>query len=108
MVDIPLVSAGDVEGALVKSGGLGFEGVDLELVDASGQVVATARSDFDGFFLFEGVAYGDYKVRIVRESASAAGLAEDLGVKLTVSGDMPTVRLGSIVPNPVLKLASAQ
>ena len=37
-VQIGLVGGGDVEGALVKSGGNGFEGVDLELVDASGKV----------------------------------------------------------------------
>ena len=108
LVDIALVSAGDVEGVLLKSGGLGFEGVDLELVDAAGQVVATARSDFDGFFLFEGVAYGEYRLRVLRDSAAAAGIAEDLGVKLAVSADYSVVRLGSIVANPVLKLASAQ
>ena len=55
-VDIALVGGGDIEGAIVKSGGLGFEGLDLELVDAAGKVVATARTDFDGFFLFERVA----------------------------------------------------
>lgn len=41
-VDIALVGAGDVEGAIVKNGGLGFEGLDLELVDSAGKVVSTA------------------------------------------------------------------
>ena len=36
-VDIALVGAGDVEGAILKSGGLGFEGLDLELVDENGE-----------------------------------------------------------------------
>jgi hypothetical protein len=58
-VAIPLVGGGDVEGALIKSGELGFEGVDLELIDGSGKTVGTARTDFDGFFLFERVPYGD-------------------------------------------------
>ena len=58
MSQIGLVGGGDIEGAVVKSGGLGFEGLDLELVDAAGKVVGTARTDFDGFFLFERVAYG--------------------------------------------------
>ena len=35
-IDIPLVGAGDIEGALVKDDGSGFEGLDLELVDAAG------------------------------------------------------------------------
>ena len=63
-VQIGLVGGGDIEGALMKSGELGFEGVDLELVDPAGKVVATARTDFDGFFLFERVAYGRYTLRV--------------------------------------------
>ena len=39
-VQIALVGGGDVEGALMKSGELGFEGVDLELVDGKGKLIA--------------------------------------------------------------------
>ena len=42
-VEIGLVGGGDIEGAIVKNGGLGFEGLALELVDESGQVVARAQ-----------------------------------------------------------------
>ena len=52
-VEIGLVGGGDIEGALVKNGGLGFEGLDLELVDPAGKVIATTRTDFDGFFQAE-------------------------------------------------------
>ena len=38
-VQIGLVGGGDIEGAMLKNGGLGFEGLDLELVDAAGKVV---------------------------------------------------------------------
>ena len=106
-VQIGLVASGDIEGALVKSGGLGFEGVDLELVDASGKVVATERSDLDGFFLFERVAYGRYTIRIAADSAKAAKIAEDLGVALDINGDKSVVRLGALHPRPVSVLASA-
>ena len=78
-VQIGLVGGGDIEGAIVKSGGLGFEGLDLELVDGSGKVAATARTDFDGFFLFERVPYGNYRVRIAQSSAVAARIGADLG-----------------------------
>ncbi len=73
-VEIGLVGAGDIEGVLVKNDGSGFEGLDVELVDAAGKVVATARSDYDGFFLFERVAYGHYRFRLTAESAEAAGV----------------------------------
>ena len=106
-VAIPLVGGGDVEGALIKSGELGFEGVDVELVDGSGKVAGTARTDFDGFFLFERVPYGDYRLRISAASAAAAGIASDLGVSLKVTTERPVVRLGSVQARLQPRIASA-
>ena len=106
-VEIGLVGGGDVEGALVKSGGIGFEGVDLELVDASGKVIGTSRTDFDGFFLFERVPYGSYTVRVRQASADAAKIARDLGVRVTITPDKALVRLGSIQAIVQPKIASA-
>jgi SdrD B-like domain len=104
-VQIGLVGGGDIEGALVKSGGLGFEGVDLELVDASGKVIATTRTDYDGFFLFERVAYGSYTIRVAKSSAAAAKIAADLGIHLVVSPDKSVVRVGTIRPVPQAQIA---
>jgi hypothetical protein len=100
IVDIALVGGGDVEGAIVKSGGVGFEGLDLELVDAAGKTVATARTDFDGFFLFERVPYGEYRVRLAKASADNTGLAADLKVKVLLSAAKSIVRLGAIHVEP--------
>jgi hypothetical protein len=107
-VEIGLVGGGDIEGALMKSGELGFEGVDLELVDSSGKLVGTARTDFDGFFLFERVAYGNYAVRVSAASAVAAKISVDLGIAVQVTADRPVVRLGSIQPRPVQRIAAAE
>ena len=109
-VQIPLVGGGDIEGAILKSAELGFEGLDLELVDPSGKVVATARTDFDGFFLFERVPYGTYTVRIGRESALTAKLVPELGISVQVSSDKSIVRTGAIHarPLPVMAAAGAQ
>ena len=95
-VQIGLVGGGDVEGALVKNGGQGFEGVDLELVDANGKVVGRTRTDFDGFFLFERVAYGSYTIRVSKDSATAAKIAVELGVHFVVSPDKSIVRIGTV------------
>jgi len=107
-VEIGLVGAGDVEGAIVKSGGVGFEGLDLELVDRSGAVVATARSDYDGYFLFERVPYGTYSVRIASESAKAAQVAPELNVSVTVVEGEAVVRLGTIHATPPPRIAASQ
>jgi hypothetical protein len=106
-VAIALVGGGDVEGALIKSGELGYEGVDLELVDGSGKVVGTARSDFDGFFLFERVPYGSYRLRVSAASASAAGIASDLDVSVKVTTEKSIVRLGSIQARVQPRIAAA-
>jgi hypothetical protein len=106
-VEIGLVGGGDIEGAVVKSGGLGFEGLDLELVDGSGKVVETARSDFDGFFLFERVPYGSYSVRVAKTSAAAARIAIELGAIATVTPDKSVVRLGAIHVSTMPVIASA-
>ncbi|HEU5285158.1 MAG TPA: hypothetical protein VFU20_01455 [Sphingomicrobium sp.] len=107
-VEIGLVGGGDVEGAIVKSGGLGFEGLDLELVDAAGKTIAIARTDLDGFFLFERVPYGDYRIRLSKDTAEATGLAFDLGVQVSVSAAKSIVRLGSIHVEPPPRIASLE
>jgi hypothetical protein len=106
-VQIALVGGGDIEGALIKNGEQGFEGVDVELVDPAGKTVATARTDFDGFFLFERVAYGRYAVRVSASSAAAARIGRDLGVELNVSPEKPIVRLGAIHARLPNRIASA-
>ncbi len=106
-VEIGLVGGGDVEGALMKSGELGFEGVDLELVDTTGKTVGTARTDFDGFFLFERVAYGHYRLRVSTAAATAAKIAVNLGVSLDVTPEKPVVRLGSLTARPAQQIAAA-
>lgn len=104
-VEIALVGAGDIEGAVVKDGGEGFEGLELELVDASGKVVATTRSDYDGFFLFERVAYGRYVVRISAESARIAKVATALGLSATVNAEAPVARLGAARVSKIPEIA---
>ena len=107
-VEIGLVGGGDIEGAIVKSGGLGFEGLDLELVDAAGKVVASTRTDFDGFFLFERAPYGEYRIRLSKDSAQAAGLDRELNVRVSVSAAKSIVRLGSIHVEPPPRVASRE
>jgi hypothetical protein len=106
-VQIALVGGGDVEGALIKNVELGFEGVDLELIGGGGKAIATARTDFDGFFLFQRVPYGSYELRVSAESAAAAKIPSDLNIKLKVSGERPLVRLGAIRPPAAARLANA-
>ena len=106
-VEIGLVGGGEIEGAVVKSGGIGFEGLTLELVDEAGKVIATTQTDYDGYFLFERAAYGRYTVRVAQPSAVAAKILPDLDAKAEVTEDRSTARMGSIPVTPIPQIASA-
>ena len=107
-VEIGLVASGDIEGSIVKNGGLGFEGLDLELLDSSGAVAATARTDFDGYYLFDRIPYGTYRIRLAKVTADAIGMPQELGLQLVVSEDQPVVRLGSTALDPRPQIASSE
>jgi hypothetical protein len=106
-LEIGLVGAGDIEGVLVKDDGSGFEGLDVELLDEAGKVVGTARSDFDGFILFERVAYGRYTLRLAADSATAAGVDRAIPKTAEISPDKTVVRLGVIRVRKVAEIALA-
>ncbi|MCL6698820.1 hypothetical protein LZ496_08510 [Sphingomonas sp. NSE70-1] len=106
-LEIGLVGAGDVEGVLVKDDGSGFEGLDIEVVNAAGKVIGTARSDYDGFFLFERLAYGSYSFRLARDSAEAARVERAIDASAEISPDRTVIRLGAIRVHKLAQLASA-
>lgn len=101
-IDLPLSSAGEVDGTLVRESGSGLEGVDLELVDVEGRLVRKTRSEFDGYFLFEAVPYGRYQLRIAASTAQALGFAPSLGVPAIVGGQTPIFHMGRVLARPII------
>lgn len=96
-VELPLVAAGEVEGSLVKAGGGSLPGVGLELLDLEGRVVRETQTEFDGFFLFDGVPYGTYRLRIEKLSAQALRTSPVIGNIVTVDEDNQIARMGAVV-----------
>jgi hypothetical protein len=105
-IDLPLSSAGEVDGTLLRDGGTPIEGVDLELIDVEGRVARKTRSDFDGFFLFEGVPYGRYSLHIAKAVAQAIKLSPVLAGIATVNGETPLFHMGAIVAKPLADLTA--
>lgn len=95
-IDIPLVGAGEVEGTLASASGRPIEGVELELVNSEGRVVAAQASEFDGFFLFERVPYGSYTLRAKTASAAAVGIVPALAEGVTLAEGATVAKLGTI------------
>ena len=107
-LEIGLVGAGDIEGMLVRNDGRGFEGLDVELLDEAGKVVASGRSDYDGFFLFERVAYGRYTLRLTTDSSKIAGVERAIGKVMEIGPDRTVIRLGAIRLVKADKIALAE
>jgi hypothetical protein len=106
---IPLVGGGAIEGSLLKDGGGAYEGLDLELVDASGRVVATTRSDFDGYFLFERVVSGRYALRLTSASQKAAKSGRAMLMDgILLKEEQPLLRLGALTVRAATELAVNQ
>jgi len=95
-VELPLVGSGEVEGTLVRRGGGPLAGVGLELLDQQGRVSRETQTEYDGFFLFEGVPYGEYNLRVAKLSAQAIGLSPILGKRAIVDENNQVAKLGAV------------
>jgi hypothetical protein len=107
-VMLPMTAAGEIEGVAMRDGGNMIEGLSLELVDAEGRVRATTLTEFDGYFLFESVAYGRYTVRMAKASAAALRLDPGFVLSAVPGKASPRVRLGTLALKPVRRDVAAQ
>lgn len=93
---LPISPSGEVEGSLLSASGLPQPGAELELVDRKGTVVATTVSEYDGFFLFDRVPYGSYRLRLTTPVARKLQVREALVPAITLGRDSDIARLGVI------------
>ncbi|MBK9004972.1 MAG: carboxypeptidase regulatory-like domain-containing protein [Sphingomonadales bacterium] len=107
IVELPLVSAGEISGYLIKEGGKAMNGVDLELLDKAGRVVKITRAEYDGFFLFESVPYGQYRLRVGSVAAGIVGVQPEISVAASLDRKSPMVDLGQIVLKPSQRIATS-
>jgi hypothetical protein len=99
-LEIAIAPTGEVEGEVHGAEDVAKAGVELELVDSSGRVAATTLTEYDGYFLFEQVPYGQYSVRLSAGSARALGTARDTGKTADLSEEKSDVDLGVIRLRP--------
>jgi hypothetical protein len=104
-IELPLVSAGEISGNLQREGGKTLSGVDIELLDTAGRVVKTTRSEYDGFFLFEFVPYGRYKLRVAALAANVVGVEPTLAGLAELGKSSGSVDLGIVTAKPSQRIA---
>ena len=100
-IELPISPTGEVEGSILNTSGVNQPGVRIELVDNRGAVAAQTISEFDGFFLFQRVPYGQYRLRVAEETAETLQVARPLIMSngrrvFTLGRDEDVVRFGTI------------
>ena len=95
-VMLAVTASGEIEGTVLSPAGIVQAGITLELVDAHGSVVATTLSEFDGFFLFDKVPYGQYRVRVAASTAKALQVRAELDEAVVIKSGADVGRLGKI------------
>jgi hypothetical protein len=96
VVELAVSPTGEVEGEIVSPDGDLLAGVELELVGSDGLVAVRAMTEFDGFFLFERVPYGRYKLRMSSASEQVLGPAGELAGGIEIGPDLAVARVGTI------------
>ncbi|WP_210546566.1 collagen binding domain-containing protein [Rhodoferax sp. PAMC 29310] len=90
VLDFPVVMTGEVDGVvylLDKEKKRGIGAADVELVDASGNVVARVTSSSDGYYIVQAVRPGRYQARIAPAQLAKLGLLSDKEIALEIKAD---------------------
>ena len=93
---LPLAPTGEIEGTLLNPDGQARAGVMLELVDAAGRVARRTLSEFDGYFLFDLVPYGTYRLQVAEPVARKLGVRAQLAGGLTLAKASASRQLGTV------------
>ncbi len=106
MLDFPLVITSEIDGTVYMAGPGGRRGigeVELELVDARGQVAAQGKSASDGFYIVPFVMPGDYQLRIAPDQLRQLGLRADTVRTVRISADGKFVNGQDFVVSEIAK-----
>ena len=108
VVELAVAPTGEAEGLLLGPEGTPLAGAQLELVDDRGSVIAHTMSEYDGFFLFDRVVYGKYRLQLSDGSRAVLGVAPDLATEVELGPDKTLHRLGTIRLHSATTIAQAR
>lgn len=94
VMDFPVVTASELEGTVYVKNAMGTEKpaayVTVNLVDDNDKLIATAETEFDGYYLFTDLLPGHYRASIDSSYISRKKLhgADELELSFKASGDI--------------------
>ncbi len=113
-VNFPVFETSSIEGTVSTLTGEKPGGLVVELINADGQVMRQAHSGFDGYYLFDTVMPGSYKIRIAGSSLKDRGLVQATQPSLTITvsdffvKDIQLTAAGGPSPVPLPQESSAE
>lgn len=93
--DFAIVTLSDIEGTAYfrsESGTRAVSRLQLRLLRADGSLAAHARSESDGFFLFERLPAGEYHLELDSQQAASLKIRLEGPIKLTLGGKSSVLR----------------
>ena len=108
VLELAVSPTGEVEGEILAPDARPVAGVELELVGPDGLVVARAMTEFDGFFLFDRVPYGRYKLKMSSTSELVLGPAGELATDIELGPQHTVQRVGQIRLRQASSIARAR
>lgn len=79
-VELPIVVVGQIDGTVSSPGGAygrPRRGIELQLVASDGRVLQKTKTDREGFYAFDDVPPGNYRVAVVQDRLSAERLVSE-------------------------------
>ena len=102
-LDVPIIVTAEVEGSVLMIRNdqvVPVPGLPVQLFDGSDAEVAAAVTEFDGFFVIEGIAPGEYRLDLNDEALQKFSVDHFEPVTFSVSAEEGVVYLDPIILNP--------
>ena len=85
VIDYPLFEVSQVDGTVHTPAGMNAGSLKVDLVGADGQVVGSTHTAFDGYYLLQGLAPGNYKIQVSADDLASRHLKQTAGGDLEVT-----------------------
>ncbi|NQY74290.1 MAG: carboxypeptidase regulatory-like domain-containing protein, partial [Candidatus Margulisbacteria bacterium] len=100
---LPVVETGEIEGVVrmvSPEDERPVSGVDIHVLDLDGNILATQQSEFDGFFLFDRLPLGDYKLKVSDVQMDKLEKVASAPQMITLTSDSPVQYVGFKIESP--------